>query len=1125
MLLGSLLAPLRQALYSSIYNHVQFRGRAQLAPKAVKYMKRHKGKLPIPIGGSTKGTTLAYGDYGIRIRGNGLRFSAKQLTTAQDVLKRKLKGIKNAKIYLRLFPDVPVCVKGNETRMGKGKGAFEFWATRAAPGRVIFEIGTPSGTLPIREELAREGDYICHPQGGFANPFPALRQASDKLPCTTEFITKYTPPRLGSLDILPELPNVSDKDDLHGFDLINNLILAFTAVDTHFQLVCPQLEPFQLSFRNGKRSILEPANFDCYNPATTWRLMSSTFKLDPSVEEDKFDVKDFVSSISEKLIVQSKAQPGPFDPKPFIQTFETAIDILLDIRKEVQRQTDGLERSVKPAQRDYSKKMNELHGGFEAVSKSFSAMEANISDVGGTAARIGEQLESVHVSRQRAQAAHDLIDYYNQFSKGDTTRLDNLQKEGGKEGRQQVAVILRRLNILAKEVDIPSAEKARENIDKYCEKFEKSMLRLFDRFYRKGDPKMMHHCAQTLLDFNGGASCVQIYVNQHDFFISGSRVQELIQVDSGRMWDSISDPEVSPPKREPGIEALFEEIRTTVAQEAEIVQAVFPNPPMVMQVFLQRVFAQSIQQYLEVLFNKASNISQLSFLRMLNLAHSKTLALVESLKAYDLAHVTARLASDRAASDNLATTSGPGQVVSVATMLETATDELFMPYIEGQKYLERESKSLAELYSNLLYKFNRYHESVSRTKGVNLINRVVNQITTTTASTSATTSATTAQSSALKILGFGATATTAVTAEKEKPTEEILREEDGRPNLEVSEKMLKWHAEAVGRCVELNSTSEIPKNVFALMRVLAEALGQSYVEAALEVALTRLELRDSKLEPDLSPLTVIRTMDMICHLWQQYVNIALMPLAGSSVTVRREMLIFNNQTINRIEGTTNSLLQKMADAIVAWLGLQLSKQKRNDFKPRNDDLSFARVNTEPCGACCDLLEKVKDVAKVNLSGKNLETFLMEIGVAFHALLLDHLKKFPVSATGGLMLAKDLKSYQDIITSFRLPILSERFEFIKELGNLFLIQPEILRTYIRENNLGRIEPILLRPYLAQRADWNKEEKMFEGFFGDEETESAKGLKDRLGVSRMMRELESLRIGDGPTSFSTGFSFIN
>jgi len=92
-------------------------------------------------------------------------------------------------------------------------------------------------------------------------------------------------------------------------------------------------------------------------------------------------------------------------------------------------------------------------------------------------------------------------------------------------------------------------------------------------------------------------------------------------------------------------------------------------------------------------------------------------------------------------------------------------------------------------------------------------------------------------------------------------------------------------------------------------------------------------------------------------------------------------------------------------AVISWLSLQLGKQKKNDFKPRNDDLSFARVNTEPCIACCDMLEKVRDAARQNLGGKNLEVFLTEIGVAFHSLLLEHLRKFPVSATGGLMLAK------------------------------------------------------------------------------------------------------------------------
>jgi len=162
------------------------RSRHQLAPRKVKYIKRHKGTIPIPIGGSTKGTTLAYGDWGIRIKGNGVRLTAKQLQTAEEVIKRIIKTVKGSKVYLRVFPDIPVCIKGNETRMGKGKGSFEFWATRVPTGRVIFEIGG----APIREELARQ----------------ALRQAADKLPSTMEFITRKTPPRLGNTLVIPPTP-------------------------------------------------------------------------------------------------------------------------------------------------------------------------------------------------------------------------------------------------------------------------------------------------------------------------------------------------------------------------------------------------------------------------------------------------------------------------------------------------------------------------------------------------------------------------------------------------------------------------------------------------------------------------------------------------------------------------------------------------------------------------------------------------------------------------------------------------------------------------------------------------------------------------------------------------------
>lgn len=182
--------------------------------------------------------------------------------------------------------------------------------------------------------------------------------------------------------------------------------------------------------------------------------------------------------------------------------------------------------------------------------------------------------------------------------------------------------------------------------------------------------------------------------------------------------------------------------------------------------------------------------------------------------------------------------------------------------------------------------------------------------------------------------------------------ESMFQEGDGALDLGVAEKMLKWHAEAVGRMVELSAAGDVyvalpsfvldaetdqlavcrPKNAFSLLKVLADSFGKAYVETALDTcvhlsppsfpttdvpftlsALHQLSLYDSKSEPDLGPIYIIRLVDMIMHLWQRYISTALVPLAGTSVTVRREMSIFNNHVVVRIEGKVNAIVQRTTD--------------------------------------------------------------------------------------------------------------------------------------------------------------------------------------------------------------------
>jgi hypothetical protein len=192
-----------------------------------------------------------------------------------------------------------------------------------------------------------------------------------------------------------------------------------------------------------------------------------------------------------------------------------------------------------------------------------------------------------------------------------------------------------------------------------------------------------------------------------------------------------------------------------------------------------------------------------------------------------------------------------GSSVAISTMLDASMDELFIPYTEGSRYLEKETKCLAELYMLNLYPFSRWHVSivseivtivphrrtfrsryrVERASG-GLLDRMVNQLTTTAAATSSVTGNATATAQAaqafMKFSGISGE------KPKEKDGEYQPTEEDGRLTVDMAEKMLKWHAESIGRCVELSASGDLPKNVFALMKVLADALGRRYIEIALE---------------------------------------------------------------------------------------------------------------------------------------------------------------------------------------------------------------------------------------------------------------------------------------------------
>ena len=118
-----------------------------MQPKKTKFRKAHKGRIH---GVATSGATLAFGQFGLKAM-EPERVTARQIEAARRALTRHMK--RAGRVWIRVFPDVPVSKKPAEVRMGSGKGAPEFWAARVKPGRILFELEGVSGTI-AKEALA-----------------------------------------------------------------------------------------------------------------------------------------------------------------------------------------------------------------------------------------------------------------------------------------------------------------------------------------------------------------------------------------------------------------------------------------------------------------------------------------------------------------------------------------------------------------------------------------------------------------------------------------------------------------------------------------------------------------------------------------------------------------------------------------------------------------------------------------------------------------------------------------------------------------------------------------------------------------------------------------------------------
>ncbi|TFB04203.1 Exocyst complex component sec10 [Trichoderma ghanense] len=788
------------------------------------------------------------------------------------------------------------------------------------------------------------------------------------------------------------------------------------------------------------------------------------FTLEDFSNKD-FIVRDFVDSLAESAMPSARrsgpSQSTTFDPKPLIRSFENALSQLAVLGDELQEKESELLSQVRRAEIQHDQTLDTLGRKLDETMESFEALDISLNpngtngadgkaDSGGNiAVQIGEKLDDLDKKRRRAQDTIFLINCWTELSEtGLLSSLEDIRRQGGAENKVRCAVIARQLMRISQQLDplawgarngnrasIASfatltnrARNTREILEKFCETLEQDLLQQFNNSYRRQNFNDMRECAKVLYDFNGGASVIAIFVNQHQFFIDRDQLMSDEMAADGEMWEALADPDAEPPGIEPSLQSLIDEVKIVMQEESFIIKRAFPYYETVLIKFIQRVFQQSIQQRLEKVLDKAESVSTLAFLRSLHSSRSYIGSLVEDLKMHGLTEHPEPCSAQ------------------IAQALDQQLDELFVPFLVGSVYIDREKKSLEELYGSLLFKFNLFHSRRKKApssfmaslaqQGTQLIQSAKDAYLERLESSDLSA---TQKAMMLRVAGL---------QDKDDDHEIEVSDEDGILSVANAKRMLKWLAESVQRVLELGSQLDTPKDVNILLNLLLTNMGQVYIETALDAAHYQATvLENSKTEPDMSYLPPIRAGVTISGLMERFISTVLIRLAESNTTVRKSMEAQKKMAIDTIEKKTNAIMKISIDVIVNWVIKSLGTQKKQDFRPKDGELES--LQTATCLHICTFLARASQQAMQAVDGHNADKFFSELGQVLHSQLFEHFKRFQVNATGGLMVTQDIAKYVATLRAWPLAKdVETAIEMLTEIGSLFIVGPEALREKVR-----------------------------------------------------------------------------
>ncbi|XP_021887779.1 exocyst complex component SEC10b [Carica papaya] len=713
----------------------------------------------------------------------------------------------------------------------------------------------------------------------------------------------------------------------------------------------------------------------------------------------------------------SQGLPSPLFPEvdALLCLFKDSCRELVDLRKQIDGRLNNLKKDVSAQDAKHRKTLAELEKGVDGLFSSFARLDARISSVGQTAAKIGDHLQSADAQRETASQTIDLIKYLMEFnsSPGDLMELSPLFSDDSRVA--EAASIAQKLRSFAEEdigrqsIAVPSAvgnatasrglEVAVANLQDYCNELENRLLARFDAASQRRELSTMSECAKILSQFNRGTSAMQHYVATRPMFID----VEVMNADTRLvLGDQASQP--SPSNVARGLSSLYKEITDTVRKEAATIMAVFPAPNEVMSILVQRVLEQRVTGILDKLLVKPSLVNPppmedgglLLYLRMLAVAYEKTKELARDLR-----------------------TVGCGDLD-----VEGLTESLFSSHKD--EYPEHERASLKQLYQAKMEELRA--EQLSESTGT-----------------------------------IGRSRGASVASSPQQISVTVVTE------------FVRWNEEAISRCTLFSSQSAtLAANVKAVFTCLLDQVSQ-YITEGLERARDSLTEAAALRERFVLGTSVSRRVAAAAAsaaeaaaaagessfrsfmvavqrcgssvaIVQQYfansISRLLLPVDGAHAASCEEMA----SAMSSAEAAAYKGLQQCIETVMAEVERLLSaEQKATDYRSPDDGIAPDHRPTNACTRAVAYLSRVLEAAFTALEGLNKQAFLTELGNRLHKVLLSHWQKFTFNPSGGLRLKRDITEYGEFVRSFNAPSVDEKFELLGIMANVFIVAPESLST--------------------------------------------------------------------------------